>query len=58
MNTEIMTSLFELGLALFIGIGTVFLTQYIFTKIYNIKKDEKVHTRTLEYRSSEKDNRN
>jgi len=40
MDNEILIAVIELGLALFIGIGTLFLTKYIFTKIYEKKTGE------------------
>ncbi|MFT4601766.1 MAG: uncharacterized membrane protein YjfL (UPF0719 family) [Arenicella sp.] len=40
MDNEILIAVLELGLALFIGIGTLFLTKFIFTKIYEKKTGE------------------
>lgn len=40
MDNEILIAVLELGLALFVGIGTLFLTKYIFTKIYKMKTGE------------------
>lgn len=49
MDNEILISLIELGLALFIGIGTLFLTKYIFTKIYKAKTGEEFPYKNLAF---------
>lgn len=40
MDNDVLIALLELGLALFIGVGTLFLTKYIITKIYKLKTGE------------------
>ena len=49
MDSEVIISVLELGLALFIGVGTLFLTKYIFTKIYKIKTGEEFPYKNLAF---------
>ena len=49
MDNEIVISMIELGLALFIGIGTLFLTKIIFTKIYRIKTGDEFPYKNLAF---------
>ena len=49
MENEVLISVLELVLALFIGVGTLFLTKYIFTKIYKKKTGEEFPYKNLAF---------